>query len=100
MRWRDQRQSENIEDQRGSGGGRRVAIGGGLGGIVELVLALLLGADPRQLLETLPQSGGAGPQTSRPESAQEAELRQFVAVVLAQTEDAWSDEFRQDDGNK
>jgi predicted metalloprotease len=94
MRWRDQRQSDNIEDQRGSGGGRRLALGGGLGGIVVLVLALLFGADPRQLLNTLPQSGGAGPQTSRPESAQEAELRQFVAVVLAQTEDAWSEEFR------
>jgi predicted metalloprotease len=94
MRWRDQRQSDNIEDQRGSGGGRRIAIGGGLGGIVVLVLALLFGADPRQLLEQLPQ-GGAGPQTtSRPASAEEEELRQFVAVVLAQTEDAWGEEFR------
>src|SRR6185503_19679804 len=95
MRWRDQRQSENIEDQRGAGGGRRIAIGGGLGGIAILVLALLFGADPRQLLETLPQQGGgAGPQTSRPTSPEEEELRQFVAVVLAQTEDAWGEEFR------
>jgi len=96
MRWRDQRQSDNIEDQRGSGGGRRLAIGGlgGLGGIAVLVLALLFGADPRQLLEQLPQ-GGAGPQTtSQPASAEEEELRQFVAVVLAQTEDAWGEEFR------
>jgi predicted metalloprotease len=94
LRWRDQRQSDNIEDQRGSGGGRRIAIGGGLGGIVVLVLALLFGADPRQLLEQLPQ-GGAGPQTaSRPASAEEEELRQFVAAVLAQTEDAWGEEFR------
>jgi uncharacterized protein len=93
MRWRDQRQSENIEDQRGSGGGRRIAIGGGLGGIVILILALLFGADPRQLLETLPQ-GGNGPATSQPASAEEEELKQFVSVVLAQTEDAWTEEFR------
>src|SRR6185436_15065074 len=96
MRWRDQRQSDNVEDQRGSGGGRRLAIGGigGLGGIAILVLALLFGADPRQLLEQLPQSGGAGPQTSQPASAEEEELKQFVRVVLAQTEDAWTEEFR------
>lgn len=95
MRWRDQRQSDNIEDQRGSGGRRGLAIGGGLGGIVVLVLALLFGADPRQLLESLPQQGGgAGPQTSRPTSPEEEELKQFVAVVLAQTEDAWTEEFR------
>jgi predicted metalloprotease len=94
MRWRDQRQSENIEDQRGSGGGRRIAIGGGLGGIAVLVLALLFGADPRQILEQLPQQESGGPQTSRPASAEEEELRQFVAVVLAQTEDAWTEEFR------
>ena len=95
MRWRDQRQSENIEDQRGSGGGgRRIAIGGGLGGIVVLVLALLFGADPRQILEQLPQQGSGAPQTSRQSSAEEEELKQFVAVVLAQTEDAWTEEFR------
>lgn len=92
MRWRDQRQSENIEDQRGSSGGRRIAIGGGLGGVVVLVLALLFGADPRQLLEQMPQQDG-GVQTSRPTNPEEEELRQFVGVVLAQTEDAWTEEF-------
>jgi uncharacterized protein len=95
MRWRDQRQSENIEDQRGTTGGRRgLAIGGGLGGIVVLVLALLFGADPRQILEQLPQQGSGVPQTSQPASAEEEELKQFVAVVLAQTEDTWAEEFR------
>ena len=51
MLWKGQRQSENVEDRRGMSGGG-LAIGGGLGGIVLLVIALLLGADPRQLLET------------------------------------------------
>ena len=53
MLWKDRRQSDNIEDRRGMSGGGRMAIGGGLGGIVVLVLALLLGADPRKLLEQL-----------------------------------------------
>ncbi len=50
MLWKGQRQSDNVEDRRGMSGGG-MAIGGGLGGIVLLVIALLLGADPRQLLE-------------------------------------------------
>ena len=55
MLWRGQRQSENVEDRRGMSGGG-LAIGGGLGGIVLLVIALLLGADPRQLLQQSPGS--------------------------------------------
>jgi uncharacterized protein len=92
MRWRDQRQSENIEDRRGPG--RTIAVGGGLGGILLLVLALIFGADPRQLLEQLPQ-GADNPQTSRSANSGDEELRQFVGAVLAQTEDAWEDKFRQ-----
>lgn len=76
--------------------GGRLALGGlgGLGGIALLVLALLFGADPRQLFEQLPQTGG-GQQTSRPTNPQEEDLKQFVSVVLAETEDAWTDIFRQ-----
>ncbi|MGZ5435103.1 MAG: KPN_02809 family neutral zinc metallopeptidase [Pyrinomonadaceae bacterium] len=96
MRWKDRRQSDNIEDRRGMSGGGKLALGGlgGLGGIVVLVLALVFGVDLRQLLGQLPTSGGDVP-TSRPANQQEEELRQFVAVVLAETEDAWTDIFRQ-----
>src|SRR5687768_5042376 len=95
MRWREGRQSSNVEDRRGMSRGG-MAIGGGLGGIVILVIALLLGADPRQLLEQLPadpQTPGA--QTSRPVNPAEEELRNFVGAVLADTEDVWNDIFRQ-----
>lgn len=95
MRWRGERQSENIEDRRGMSRGG-IAIGGGLGSIVILIIALLLGADPRQLLEQAPvDNPSAGTQTSRPTNPQEEELKQFVAVVLASTEDVWTDIFRQ-----
>src|SRR6185295_13826019 len=93
MRWRGERQSENIEDRRGMGRGG-LAIGGGLGGIVLLVLALLFGADPRQLLEQVP-TDGSGQQSSRPVNQQDDEQKQFVATVLAGTEDVWGDLFRQ-----
>lgn len=95
MLWKGQRQSDNVEDRREMSGGG-IAIGGGLGGIVILVIALLLGADPRQLLE---QSRGVDPSsgttTSRPADPQEDELKQFSATVLASTEDVWTDILRQ-----
>jgi uncharacterized protein len=95
MLWRGQRQSENVEDRRGvSRGG--MAIGGGLGGIVLLVIALLMGADPRQLLEQLPsQDPASRTQTSRSTTPQEEERKAFVLTVLANTEDVWTDLFRQ-----
>jgi predicted metalloprotease len=72
-----------------------MAIGGGLGGVVLLVLALLFGADPRQFLEQVPTGQAPGQQTSRPTNPEEEELKQFVAVVLASTEDVWREQFRQ-----
>jgi predicted metalloprotease len=95
MLWKGQRQSDNVEDRRGMSGGG-MAIGGGLGGIVILVIALLLGADPRQLLEqTRGVDPSTGTNTSRPTNPQEDELKQFSATVLASTEDVWADIFRQ-----
>src|SRR5688572_16442583 len=96
MRWRDRRESTNIEDRRGMSGGGKLALGGlgGCGTIVVLLLALLFGADPRQLLEQLPSTGGGGAPATRPTNPQEEELRKFVGVVLAETEDAWTDVFR------
>jgi predicted metalloprotease len=94
MRWRDRRQSDNIEDRRGFGG-RGIAVGGGLGGLVILVLALIFGADPSQLLEQAPNNPGTSAPASRSTNPEEEEVRQFVAVVLAETEDVWSTVFRQ-----
>jgi len=93
MQWRDRRQSEHVEDRRGTAG-RTLAVGGGLGGIILLVLAILFGADTSQLLEQVTDTGG-DVQTSRPINAEEEELKQFVLVVLAETEDAWEEQFRQ-----
>ena len=94
MRWRGERQSTNIEDRRGIGGGK-IAVGGGLGTIVILILALLFGADPRQLLEQAPSDPSSGVQSSRPANLEEDNLKQFVSVVLAKSEDVWNDVFRQ-----
>lgn len=94
MRWRGERQSSNVEDRRGMSAGR-VAVGGGLGSILLVILALIFGADPRQLLEQVPDNPSSGVQSSRPVNPQEEELKQFVSVVLAKSEDVWHNVFRQ-----
>jgi len=93
MRWRDLRESENVEDRRGFSVGRPgVALGGG--GILLLVaIAFLTGQDPIQLLESI---GGPSASTeSQPGQmgAPSDELGQFSAAVLGSTEDAWHDVF-------
>ena len=92
MLWQGQRESENVEDARGSGGGRLV-MGGGIGTVILVVLYLLLGGDPQALFNSqqaqLPQSAQVDNQAPRDEASK------FVAVVLADTEDAWKEVFRQ-----
>ena len=93
MRWRGERQSTNIEDRRGIGG--KVAVGGGLGTVIVIIIALLFGADPQQVLEQLPGNSPEQVQSSQPRSAEEEELKQFTGVVLAKSEDVWNQIFRQ-----
>lgn len=91
MQWEGQRESENVEDQRTITPGR-VAIGGGIGTIVIAVLVYLLGGDPNQVLQQVPEAPQQG-QGGAPDSAQE-KLKHFVAVVLADTEDVWTAAFQ------
>lgn len=98
MRWRGERESDNVEDRRGfSGGGGRIALGGGLGTLVIIIIAVLLGADPRQFLQQVPSEPQAPPTQGPRQSAnpQEDDLRKFVGVVLAKTEDVWQGIFRE-----
>lgn len=91
MLWRGERESENVEDERRSGGGR-IAIGGGIGGVILVVAYLLLGGDPQALLDSQSQSP---PSRQLENNAPRDEASKFVAVVLADTEDAWHTVFRQ-----
>ncbi|MBX3415803.1 MAG: neutral zinc metallopeptidase [Pirellulales bacterium] len=94
MRWQGRRESSNVEDRRRISGGPMI-VGGGLGTILLLVVIVLLGGDPQALLEQLPQQ--AGPiqqQGNEPLDPEDEKLRQFVSVVLADTEDVWNEQFR------
>lgn len=86
MRWRGRQGSGNVSDRRGMGG--KLAIGGGLGGIVVLILSLLMGGNP---LETI----NVGGQQNYTPSAEEDRQAEFVSVVLRDTEDVWNALFEQ-----
>ncbi len=97
MRWQNERQSENVEDRRGLSG-RQVAVGGGLGTIlIVLLMSMLTGADPRALLQ---QFGGQQParqQQGAPVQRTEEEKKQegLVRATLGLTEDVWTEIFEQ-----
>ena len=92
MRWTSGRQSDNVEDQRGS----RVPLvaGGGIGSIVLVLLALYFGVDPSVVLQGQPPAQQTTQQAPAASSRGGDEIRDFVSVVLADTEDTWREIFR------
>ena len=94
MRWQDERRSENVEDQRNLRPAG-VAAAGGLGTVILVVVAMLLGADPRQVLQLLQNNPQAAQkQVNRPVDPAEEERVDFVKAILGSTEDVWDDLFR------
>lgn len=103
MRWEQGRRSDNVEDRRGMGA--PAMVGGGLGvvGVILAVVVALMGGDPMIVLEQMGGSGALGPGpvvVSQPKapSPEQDRLADFVSVVLADTEDTWSQEFRRQGG--
>jgi predicted metalloprotease len=104
MKWEGNRESDNVEDARGSGGGLPggFRLGGGSIGLgtvaVALVAGWLFGINPLTLLGVLGGDGtttpGAvqGPATKPPA---DDVMARFVSTVLADTEDVWREQFKQ-----
>ena len=91
MLWRGRRQSDNIEDRRGLRVGRTAGIGG-IGLVAVYLISMYFGVDPSVLLSGVQTSQVRSvPGSSEPyqETATEAERREQIAVVLADTEDVW-----------
>jgi predicted metalloprotease len=91
MRWSGRRESENIEDRRGIRFGKAGGIG--LGTIVLALIAVYFGQDPSIVLQNVQSPPTQEEQGPYQESPQEAQQREFVSVVLADTEQAWGEIF-------
>lgn len=105
MRWEGNRQSDNVEDRRGQGGGRGRMVGGRSIGVGTIVIALVggwvLGVNPLTLLGML--SGGGGPvpveqQAPAQRPPADDQMARFVSTVLADTEDVWRQLFNEAGG--
>ncbi len=91
MKWRGGRRSRNIEDRRGARAPR--LLGGGIGTIVLVLVAMYFGVDPTPLLQGM--QGGGSSTATRPsaEDLRDDPLADMVAVVVADTEDVWTEIF-------
>ena len=93
MLWKDGRRSDNVEDRRGMGVARGAKVG--VGTIILALVAMYFGVDPSVILN----QGALEPTTAQvapagPRPAGEDPLADFVAVVLADTEDVWREQFQ------
>jgi len=120
MRWRGREESKNIEDGRSQGGGLpggfgrstgggpggfRIPVGGRSGGgfgsliiigIVLLVIWFVTGKSPLSMLGDggPADPGGSGQIVDGGGSAASDEMKQFVGVVLKETENVWNGVFQ------
>lgn len=93
MRWLGGKGSGNVEDRRGMSGGG-LAIGGGVGGLIVLVISLLLGKNPMELLNSDGVNSTTTEQQVAPGSPTDSAGR-FVDVVLGTTQDVWANKFEE-----
>ncbi|NNE20341.1 MAG: flagellar biosynthesis protein FlgM, partial [Myxococcales bacterium] len=93
MRWRGRKQSAHVEDRRGARAGPKLA-GGGIGILVLVGGGLFLGVDPSTLMQVVQTQQRSAPAPTTGRTELEDEQSQFVAVVLADTEDTWNEVFR------
>jgi len=91
MQWIGRRESDNVDDRRGIGGGH-IAAGGGVIGVIFLLAKFLLGGGSvSDLQQIIPQ--GQQQEMTTEQKAQDDERAKFVKVVLADTEDVWDKIF-------
>lgn len=93
MRWKVGRRSGNVQDYAGGGG-----LGGGvgklgLGGVAAVVvIGLLMGKDPLEMLGMMAEMGGG--QVAQAPTEENVQNREFVSVILGETEDVWGAIFQ------
>lgn len=94
MRWERGRRSDNIEDRRGMRVGKKGLASGGIGAIVLTLVAMYFGVDPSVVLNQVDNLAPAQTEQQTTFTPEEERLKEFMSVVLADTEDVWGALFR------
>ena len=92
MKWQNRRESGNVDDRRSFSGGK-IALGGGVIGVVFYIAQLFLGPDSAPILNQIEQQVNTSQQTEQPLSAEDEEMGKMVRVMLADNEDVWNKLF-------
>lgn len=91
MKWQRARRSSNVEDRRGRGGGGGGGMKLGLGGLaIVVVIGLIMGKNPIEMLGLVAQMDGGAPSGQSAPAPVNDEASQFIAAILGETEDVWS----------
>lgn len=92
MKWKGRRKSTNVDDRRGKSTGGKIAAGGGIIAIIFFAIQFFTEGDVSELLNQIQDQSGATTE-ERELTAEEKELGDFTATVLADTEDVWNEIF-------
>ena len=93
MKWFGRRESSNVEFGGGGSGGKFAL--GGIGTIIVVIIALIMGKNPMELINQVSQQGGAQTEQVQPGVDPQNEASKFTKVVLADTEDIWGKIFEE-----
>jgi predicted metalloprotease len=95
MRWQGRERSQNVEDRRGVRPAGMVVGGGGLAALLLAIVAMLMGADPRAFIGLIEQPAAQLGQPGQQAPGVEDEAKEFIEVVLKDTENVWTQLFRE-----
>ncbi|MCL4163327.1 UNVERIFIED_CONTAM: hypothetical protein GTU68_045204 [Idotea baltica] len=95
MRWKGRERSENVEDRRGVPTAGLVG-GGSVLVIIIAIIAALLGADPRPLLDSVGQPAQQQGRVGQQAPGEDDNTREFIEVVLKDTENVWTNLIREE----
>lgn len=94
MLWKTGRRSQNVEDRRGIRISRGIG-GGGIGIVLLALAAIFFDIDPRIIMQGSEILGGSEYSQTRtqPIPPGQEEAKEFISVILADTEDTWKTLF-------
>jgi predicted metalloprotease len=93
MRWEGRERSENVEDRRGRRPSASALGGGGMIVLLFAAVAWFLGADPRAVIGIIGQQQALQQQGVQQAPAPDDKAREFIEVVLKDTENVWTKLF-------